>query len=272
MNGEQSRPGLDILADYLEGLLSEEERLEVERAVAEDPPTAALLAELEALPALLASDEPEPMPAKVTARIDASLAAERVGTGASSAAAVVTSLPVRRRRWLAPALVAAAAAGAIGIGAQVVDRIDEDPVVSADADADALDQAEAAAGPEEGPESAWGRGTPRRLVSLRKDNFASDVMRALDSPLSSHYLAAAARTQSAGAYSIVADDCAVELAPGKVLPIRLDGKRAVLVLRRIAGQRDSREALAYPAQCPARSPEGAGDLSLPLVRATIELP
>jgi anti-sigma factor RsiW len=63
MSEEHVRPDLDMLADYLEDLLSEEERAEVERAVAEDPSTAALLAELEGLPALLSADPPEPMPA-----------------------------------------------------------------------------------------------------------------------------------------------------------------------------------------------------------------
>jgi len=56
MSEEPSRPGLDTLADYLEGLLSEAENREVERWVTEDATTAELLHELERLPGLLAAD------------------------------------------------------------------------------------------------------------------------------------------------------------------------------------------------------------------------
>lgn len=263
---EERRPDVDLLADYLEGLLPEDERLEVERAVAEDPPTAALLAELQALPALLSSAPTEPMPSHVAARIDAALAHE-----AARSVAPVRSLPRRRQRWLAPALVAAAAIAAIGIGAQVVQSVQGGGQSASSAGSD-----EAAPAAEEGGDakrrvSADPLAAPAELSSA---SFEEDVARVFSGPVKSLRVAQLARDvnqTTAGhpgqAYSIVAGGCAVDLKASRVLPVRLDGEPALLVWRRIAGEPGKREALAYPASCPEPA-DGAVAVSA-LASATI---
>jgi anti-sigma factor RsiW len=80
------RPEVDVLADYVEGLLDDDARAQVQRHIAEDPDTAALVAELETLPRLLAATPMEPMPADVVARVDAALARESQDRAAASAA------------------------------------------------------------------------------------------------------------------------------------------------------------------------------------------
>ncbi|MDQ3629174.1 MAG: hypothetical protein M3419_10270, partial [Actinomycetota bacterium] len=80
------RPEVDVLADYVEGLLGTDARAQVERHIAQDPETAALVAELEALPDLLAATAVEPMPADVVARVDAALARESQDRAAAPAA------------------------------------------------------------------------------------------------------------------------------------------------------------------------------------------
>jgi hypothetical protein len=288
MSEEHVRPDLDMLADYLEDLLSDEERAEVERAVAEDPSTAALLAELEGLPALLAADPPEPMPADVVARIDAALADEAAAAKRAESSenlAPVRSLPSRRRRWLAPALAAAAAVGVVGLGAQVVTSgmgsgagQDAESAMDAGAGAD-----EAASEPEVQPSSRDRprEGAPRRaeeLVELSADSFSEDVASALaDRPRTFARDRVADFLQRDGlAYEesrglIVEAGCGFDLPSGRVLPARLDGQAALLVLRRVPGEPDQRDVLAFPAECPAPADDTASDVP-PLASTRLPFP
>jgi len=288
------RPDLDTLADYLEGLLGEDERDEVKRWIERDAPTADLVRELQGLPALLAADPVGSMPIDVAARLDAALAAE--ARHADEQVAPVTELPVqRRRRWLAPALVAAAAVGVIGIGAQVVgsSTSGSDAGGSADTAADAPMAAAGDAGdeeveqestpPPEAEESSQhggGRGhdsledvAPAASVSAQ--TFQQDVTRVvrarrLSVQRNDGYLSR--DWSSSSTYSIVDDDCGADLGRGRLAAIRLDGEPALLVLRRVPGQPRRREAAAYPAQCPPAL-VNSDDMTLPaLVRATITLP
>lgn len=113
------RPEVSVLADYVEGLLDADTRTQVERHVAEDPETAALVAELEALPGLLAATPLEPMPADVVARVDAALARESQDRASQPVPDRVGVLR-RSRRWLLPVMAAAATAGVVAIAVPVV--------------------------------------------------------------------------------------------------------------------------------------------------------
>lgn len=278
---EQYRPSLDELADYVEGLLPEAQRHEVERAVAENPSTAALLAELEALPELLATDPIEPMPAHVAARIGDALAAEQAGADSSRGSsprpgAQVRRLPQRPRRWPAQLLAAAAVVGAIALGSQVVDT-------GEDADSSATESAGGAADAAIGGRASAPRGqeeiNPARAkaVRLTSTTFAQDVAQLggknlLRTGIGDSLREAPTAGQAARRYSVLADECAVELFSGKVLAVRLDGRPAILVLRRVAGQPRIRQALAYPARCPTPTAQGVpGRLGQPLARTTIRL-
>lgn len=279
---EQYRPSLDELADYVEGLLPDAQRLEVERAVAEDASTAALLAELEALPGMLAADPIESMPADVAARIDGALAAERTGANPapgspSPAGAQVRRLPLpqRPRRWPAQVLVAAAVVGAIALGSQVVDTggdTDSSGAQSAGEAADAVTGGRASTTREQEISPAWAK-----AVELTSTTFARDVAQLggetlLRTGIGDSLQEGATAGQAARRYSVLADECAVELSAGKVLAVRLDGRPAILVLRRVAGQPRIRRALAYPARCPTTTAEGVpGRLGQPLARTTIQL-
>jgi negative regulator of sigma E activity len=292
MSEEHVRPDLDMLADYLEDLLSDEERAEVERAVAEDPSTAALLAELEGLPALLSADPPEPMPADVVARIDAALADEAAAakkTESSKHLAPVRSMPSRRRRWLAPALAAAAAVGVVGLGAQVVTSgmgsgagQDAESAMDAGAGADeAVDndveaprESERMLGPEDDA-TQWRTGD---FVELSAERFSEDVASALaDRPrtfardrVASFLLRdGIALEESRGL--IVEAECGFDLPSGRVIPARLDGEAAVLVLRRVPGEPDQRDVLAFPAECPAPAGDTTSDVP-PLASTRLPYP
>ena len=290
MSEEPSRPGLDTLADYLEGLLSEAENREVERWVTEDATTAELLHELERLPGLLAADPVGPMPPDVVARVDAALA-ESVRAGGDRAAdaprgveekAGAVVVPLRRRRWLAPALAAAVTVSVVAIGAQVVSSVgptggDDAQTSAGRGTADRADDGhEEAEGGNVAPDSADGPTSDLRyslgmLPPVRTGTFATDVADALGNRRAG-WLAGERAESDAGddaRDSFFSAGCSVELGAGRVLPIRLDGELAVLLLRRIPGAPGRREALAYPARC--------GDLEAqpspqPLVRAVVTLP
>lgn len=286
MSEEHVRPDLDMLADYLEGLLSEQERAAVERAVDEDPSTAALLAELDALPALLAADPPEPMPADVAARIDAALADEATAsTEAAPTAKVapVRSLPARRRRWLAPALVAAAAVGVVGLGAQVVNDVTTG-ADSGSADAEsAMDsrgsgEEEAADQAQPPPEAGHLQRPREQLAELSAGSFSEDVADALRArpqtfardQVASYLVRSELALQAHD--SIVDADCAARLPSGRVLPVRLDGQAALLVLRRVPGEPGQRDVLAYPAQCPVPTAAEAPAELAPLASTRLPFP
>jgi hypothetical protein len=293
MREEQSRPGLDTLADYLEGLLSEQESREVERWVAEDATTAELLRELEELPGLLlAADPVEPMPADVVDRVDAALAeAALVRGGAHDAPAEPARpaaaprrndqgaggvvVPLRRRRWLAPALSAAAMVGVVALGAQVVGSVgtgDSSSPTSADDAAAGSDEAESAGGLTAREQTGNAPGyTAGMLPPVRTDTFATDVADALTDPTTDLQRVDGVDVEEAAGLpsTLLSGDCPVDLGAGRFLPIRLDGDVAVLVLRRIPGEPGRREALAYSPRCPDGDEEG--DLQ-PLVRAEITLP
>jgi hypothetical protein len=283
MSDEPARPDLDTLADYLEGLLGAQESREVERWVAEDAATADLLHELERVPGLLAADPVGPMPRDVVDRVDAALAeASQAGSPRPAAAprspeegagAVVVPL---RRRWLAPTLAAAAMLGVVAIGAQVVSSVDtsgQDGAGDAGSAADAPADVERDAGAQE--DAAPGAEAPTYSASMlppiRTEAFATDVADALGNR-PSDWVAAERAVTDAGVRlrdSVLTDECPVELGAGRVLPIRLDGDLAVLLLRRIPGEPDRREALAYPARCGDLSAEATPQ---PLARAVIVLP
>jgi hypothetical protein len=285
MSEEHVRPDLEMLADYLEGLLTEPERAEVERAVAADPSTAALLAELEELPALLAAHPPEPMPAEVAARIDAAIADEAASSTAAASSpdklAPVRPLAPRRRRWLAPALVAAAAVGVVGLGSQVINSgmgsgADEE---SAAMDSGGGEAEETADQSDSAPEAGSLRRPREELAELSALSFAEDVADTLSKRPQTY-----ARDRVAGVLrrsetldlsvgSIVGATCATDLPSGRVLPVRLDGEAALLVLRRVPGEPDQRDVLAYPARCPSPTAgEGpAGELA-PLASTRLPVP
>jgi negative regulator of sigma E activity len=277
---EQYRPSLDELADYVEGLLPEAQRHDVERAVAEDASTAALLAELEALPELLARDPIEPMPADVAARIGDALAAEQAGADSSPGSsplpgAEVRRLPQRPRRWPAQLLAAAAVVGAIALGSQVVDTGEDADSSGAESAGGAADAATAgrASSPRGQEEVNPARAQAVRLTST---TFAQDVAQLGGQNLLRTGIGDSLREAPTGGqarrYSVLADECAVELSAGKVLAVRLDGRPAILVLRRVAGQPRIRQALAYPARCPTPTAQGVpGRLGQPLARTTIKL-
>lgn len=285
MSEERSRPTLDTLADYLEGLLTEEENRAVERWVAEDAVTAELLHELEELPGLLAADAVEPMPGDVVGRVDAALAAaardDHAGRETGAGAVVV---PLRRRRWLAPALAAAAVVGMVAIGSQVVSSVGPIGMDSAGeaggggalTDGEAADRSVPESEEAQAPTDSGG-GVPLppsadEAPSIRTDSFASDVNRALDAD---ELVRGGRMDWSAGLaerrsrYTILSRGCAVDLGADRVLPIRLDGDPALLVLRRIPGEPDRREALAYPARCPDGEEEANEE---PLASAVVLLP
>ena len=291
MSEEHVRPDLDMLADYLEDLLSDEERAEVERAVAEDPSTAALLAELEGLPALLAADPPEPMPAYVVARIDAALADEAAAAKKAESAkglAPVRSLSSRRRRWLAPALAAAAAVGVVGLGAQVVTSgmgsgtsQDAESAMDAGAGADEAAGEPEAPGESErmlGPKDEATQWRTSDLVELSADSFSEDVASAFaDRPRTFARDRVADVLQRDGLALeesrglIVEARCDFDLPSGRVLPARLDGEAALLVLRRVPGEPDQRDVLAFPAECPAPADDTASDVP-PLASTRLPFP
>lgn len=285
MSDEHVRPDLDMLADYLEGLLSEQQRAEVERAVAEDPSTAALLAELEGLPALLAGELPEPMPADVAARIDAALKDEAASSSSAAAAgkvAPVRSLPTRRRRWLAPALVAAAAVGVVGLGSQAINSGMDGGSGQAESAMDAGSGSDVAAGEVE-PQEREGNDARVRgleLAELSADSFSEDVADALRQRpqtfarerVADYLLRSELALEPTD--SVVADGCAAQLPPGRVLPVRLDGEASLLVLSRVPGQPGQRDVLAYPAQCPAPATDEGPDIVrlTPLARTRLPFP
>lgn len=291
MSEEHVRPDLDMLADYLEGLLPDEERAEVERAAAEDPSTAALLAELGGVPALLASDPPEPMPADVVARIDAALADEAAAAKAaesSESLAPVRSLPSRRRRWLAPALAAAAAVGVVGLGAHVVTSgMGSGASQEAESATDAGAGADEAAGdPASQPDSLDrpenGATEGRRgddFVELSAESFPEDVASAFaDGPrtfardrVADYLLRGDGLAYEESRGLIVEAGCGFDLPSGRVLPVRLDGEAAVLVLRRVPGEPDQRDVLAFPAECPVASGATMSDVP-PLASTRLPFP
>jgi hypothetical protein len=290
MKEEQSRPGLDTLADYLEGLLSEQESREVERWVAEDATTAELLRELQELPGLLTTDPVGPMPADVVDRVDAALAEAALLQGGpahdapaetarpavaprrvdESAGGVV--VPLRRRRWLAPALSAAAMVGVVAIGAQVVSSVGTGDSSSSNSADGAGSAGEAEAAEDEMAREPAG-GAPEysagMLPPIRTDAFATDVTDVLTNPTTDLNRVDGVDVEAAAGLpsTILSGDCPVDLGAGRFLPIRLDGDVAVLVLRRIPGEPGRREALAYSPRCP----DGEAELQ-PLARAEITVP
>ncbi len=176
------RPEVDVLADYVEGLLDDDARARVQRHIAEDPGTAALVAELETLPGLLAATPAEPMPADVVARVDAALARESQDRAAASAVGRVGVLQ-RRRRWLVPAMAAADTVGIVAIAAPVVlDQSGQDDSLDGAAEAPAAQEGSPAA---ESPESLSGHddaagspGSPEETdvpPALTSAGFASQV-------------------------------------------------------------------------------------------------
>jgi hypothetical protein len=230
------------------------------------------------------------MPPDVVARVDAALA-ESVRAGGDRAAdaprgveekAGAVVVPLRRRRWLAPALAAAVTVSVVAIGAQVVSSVgptggDDAQTSAGRGTADRADDGhEEAEGGNVAPDSADGPTSDLRyslgmLPPVRTGTFATDVADALGNRRAG-WLAGERAESDAGddaRDSFFSAGCSVELGAGRVLPIRLDGELAVLLLRRIPGAPGRREALAYPARC--------GDLEAqpspqPLVRAVVTLP
>jgi hypothetical protein len=295
------RPDIDVLADYLEGLLGEAEQREVERWAAEDPRTAELLAELRGLPGLLADTPVEPMPADVAARLDAALAAEApapaTGPEADPEQAEVLDPPPgqvvplrRRRRWLAPALVAAATVGVVGLGAQVVGTGSDggldaatSSAESSDAGGLSLDQEAAGEPAEERGDSVAARPHARvQAVRLTRAGFEEDVKRVLEAD----WVSAPGGTRShAELFADVAAtrprlrSCLMSL-PAGASPVRLDDDPAILVVATVDDQPQQRRVAAYPATCGVAQRLAGGaqaDLTAafgvdPIVSATVELP
>lgn len=179
------RPEVDVLADYVEGLLDADARVQVERHIAEDPRTAELVAELEALPGMLAAVPVEPMPAEVVARVDAALARESQDRAASPVAHQVRAVS-RSRRWLAPALAVAGTVAVVAIAAPVlldqggpdagVESAGDAPAAQEEGSDDAAPESltdEAEQDPPPGaPGGGSGAGDPAALTST---GFASQV-------------------------------------------------------------------------------------------------
>jgi hypothetical protein len=274
---EPARPGPDVLADYLEGLLGPEESREVERWVTEDEATAEQLRELEELPSLLAADPAEPMPGGVASRIDAALAA--AAAERASEAPVAAPVPLRRRRWLVPALVAAATVGALGIGGQVLSEMNGGAPDSADSAAGSSASEDAGGTEQAAPDAQRNPPATPEPTRLTRDNFADDVSsRLLAEPTAARWRIVRGQTDSeapatdAARYPILSDRCGAQLGTGPYLPISLDGEPALLVLRRVPGEPGKREAVAYPARCPAPGLQDTGAPVAPLASAVIPRP
>jgi hypothetical protein len=109
------------------------------------------------------------------------------------------------------------------------------------------------------------------LPSIRTEAFATEVADALGDRPAGWRTAQRDGNDAVAALrgSVFTDACSVDLGAGRVRPIRLDGDLAVLLLRRIPGEPDRREALAYPARCGDLSTEATPQ---PLARAVIVLP
>ncbi|CAN5277074.1 hypothetical protein BH24ACT12_BH24ACT12_09680 [soil metagenome] len=214
------RPEVDVLADYVEGLLDDDARAQVQRHIVEDPDTAALVAELETLPRLLAATPMEPMPADVVARVDAALARESQDRAAASAADRVGGLP-RHRRWLVPAMAAAATAGIIAIAAPVV--------LDRGGPYDSLDGAADAPAAQEGRTAA---ASPESLSEQEDDEGGSQSPESLeqtDRPpaLTSAEFASQVKTLYADAEPATKEDLAVTAADPQTLqqPLTLPAER-----------------------------------------------
>jgi hypothetical protein len=172
--------------------------------------------------------------------------------------------------------VAAAVVGAIALGSQVVDTGGDPDSAGAGSAGEAAD---ARTGRRAGTTSEQEEISPARAkaVKLSTTTFAQDVARLggedyLQRPVGDSLQGDPTASRAPWRNSILADECAVKLTADRVLAVRLDGRPAVLVLRRVAGRPDIRRALAYPAQCPPpTSPDAPGRLGQPLARTTIEL-
>ncbi|MGI8613823.1 MAG: hypothetical protein ACR2KL_07780 [Nocardioidaceae bacterium] len=192
---EQNRhPDVLVLAEHAEGLLDEAAQEVVTAHLRGCAACANTVADLADLPAVLAGARLPAMPLDVATRIDAALteaAASRSTEGVepeplpagSSARHVV---PLRRRRWLAPALAAAATVAVVGIGVPVVRSL-----TSAESSTSASQlgdpagvrkpssASKAAGTPTSQPMSGADTGSPRNGTRpvLRSASFGQDVLR-----------------------------------------------------------------------------------------------
>lgn len=260
---EPTRPvGVDALADYVEGLLDPDERAQVELAIAEDPQTAALVAELEALPDLLAATDVEPMPADVVARVDAAIARESQDR---AAAPVPTGRrTTRARRWLVPAMAAAATVGVIAVaGPVVLEQGGQDGGAESTRDAPAAAGQESAedrggefSGPDE--EATGGYVLPGRTADgtpqLTSARFAAQVERLYaGATLATRGDLAAAPETTDGQVTLPGEFLAGRWAPvcyGDVestfrTAVVLDGKPAYLLVYENPGRDGAQQAIAF---------------------------
>jgi anti-sigma factor RsiW len=133
-------PTLDALADAAEDLLSPEQSAAVEAHLATCAECQAGVANLRAVTAELGAAPAPTMPPDVAQRLSRVLVAESAHRDRPRSAKVTlgnfgANRPTRsNRRWLVPALAAAAAAAIVGFGAYVVSAtagLNEPPVVTA---------------------------------------------------------------------------------------------------------------------------------------------
>ncbi|MEP9362988.1 hypothetical protein ABLE68_08505 [Nocardioides sp. CN2-186] len=211
----------------------------------------------------------EPLPDDVAARLDGVLADLRDEPDPRRAPAVSDLATARRRRNARTWLVAAAAAVAIGIGINQLDlsgssQDDSGAASSADqaeaggsADFSAKPPAASSPAPDDAPMDSAGSGalsadglfSLRPLLRLDPDRFGAEVRRLRGSGVNG-------LTESqtpAGRNMHLTKSCTVPDGPGRLVAVRYDGERGVLVYRPVEGDTQVVDLFLCGSDDPTRS-------------------